>query len=59
MRLCVLGCFAPDAFNAWGFVGDAQLYIMNNIENQRDNKNNARIIITMMIIIITNDTNNN
>ena len=25
MRLCVLGCFAPDAFNVWGFVYDAQL----------------------------------
>ena len=24
VRLCVLGCFAPDTFNVWGFVCDAQ-----------------------------------
>ena len=25
VRLCMLGCFAPDAFNVWGSVCDAQL----------------------------------
>ena len=25
VRLCVLGCFAPDALNVWGSVCDAQL----------------------------------